>query len=92
MQGYCAAQIGAVTLHLNDGTEELYDENPSSRLEAEFLSFARQIASGDRTACYQMLEYSLKVSRSLTQARLSAGIRFPSDAFMDEKKEYGIKK
>ncbi len=86
LQDTSANLCGAVTLHLNDGTEELYDENPSSRLEAEFLSFARQIASGDRTACYQMLEHSLKVSRSLTQARLSAGIRFPSDAFMDEKK------
>jgi len=39
-----------------------------------------------------MLEYSLMVSRNLTRARLAAGIRFPADAFMDEKKESGIKK
>lgn len=74
-----ANQCGAVTLHLNDGTEERYDESPDSRLEPEFRVFAREIASGDRTICDQLLDHSLLVSRVLTEARLSAGIYFPTD-------------
>lgn len=71
---------GAVTLHLNDGTEEYYDENPqASRLEPEFRLFYQQISSGDRSRCYEMLEQSLLVSRIQTEARIGAGIRFPAD-------------
>ena len=70
---------GPITLHLNDGTEETYDEPPASRLEPEFRAFAREIASGDRAACDAMLDRSLAVSRIQTAARLDAGIRFPSD-------------
>ena len=84
-RGYISQQTPAnacsgVTLHLNDGTEEFYDLNPGdSRLEPEFLRFAREIASGDRTFCYQMLDRSLLVSRVQTGARLGAGIYFPAD-------------
>ncbi len=68
-----------VTLHLNDGTEETFNEEPKSRLEPEFRVFAREIESGNRDFCYQMLEHSLAVSRILTKARLDASIRFPAD-------------
>ena len=68
-----------VKLHLNDGTEETFADNPASRLEPEFRFFARQIASGDRQTCYAQLDHSLAVSRVQTEARLGAGIRFPAD-------------
>lgn len=68
-----------VTLHLNDGTEETFDEEPASRLETEFRAFKKEIDSGDRRFCYEMLEHSLSVSRVQTEARLGAGIRFPAD-------------
>lgn len=40
-----AGTCGAVTLHLNDGTEEVFDENPENRWESEFRAFAWGIAS-----------------------------------------------
>lgn len=66
-------------LHLNDGREEAAADAPGSRLGPEFVAFARQIASGDRTDCYRMLDRSVAVSRVQTQARLDAGVRFPAD-------------
>lgn len=74
-----------VTLHLNDGTEEVYQEHPekpadpSARLEPEFRFFARAIETGDTAACYERLEHTLTVSRVQTQARHSAGIQFAAD-------------
>lgn len=68
-----------ILLHLNDGTEEIYNSNPESRLEPEFRAFAEQIESGDRSRCYAALEHSILVSTIQTQARLGAGIRFPAD-------------
>lgn len=68
-----------VKLHLNNGMEKIHANNPESRLEPEFTFFAQQIASGDRTRCYEMLDHSVKVSRVQTQARLDAGVRFPAD-------------
>lgn len=70
-------------LCLNDGTEERFRSNFSSRLEPEFRAFAREIASGNRDTCYSQLEHSVLVSRILTEARLSAGIRFPTDPMED---------
>ena len=84
-RGYISQQTPAnackgVTLRLNDGTEEFYDLNPEeSRLEPEFVRFAREIASGDRSCCYQMLEQSLLAAGVQTRARLGAGICFPAD-------------
>lgn len=68
-----------IVLHLNDGTEEVFDENPPNRLEPEFRAFREQIESGDHTRCYAALEHSVLVSTVQTQARLGAGIRFPAD-------------
>jgi len=72
-------RCGAVTLRLNDGTEETFDGNPELQWEAEFRHFAKGIASGDTTECYRLLDHSLAVSRVQTEARLGAGIRFPAD-------------
>lgn len=68
-----------ILLRLNDGSEEKYAASPASRLEPEFRFFANEIASGDRTRCYQQLDHSLLVSKIQTKARLDAGIRFPAD-------------
>lgn len=79
MQTTPANQCGAVTLHLNDGTEETFHTPTRHRMETEFRAFARQMQAGDLRACDLMLAHSLEVSRIQTQARLSAGIRFPAD-------------
>lgn len=73
-------RAGEATLHLNGGTEKPFDEMPANRLEPEFRAFSREIASGDRTFCYEMLEHSLAVSKVQTKARLDAGIIFPADS------------
>ena len=74
---------GAITLHLNDGTEETFDENGFTEFEkvwdAEFASFKADLESGSTDHCYELLDQSLLVSRVQTEARLSAGVRFPAD-------------
>lgn len=71
---------GAVTLHYNDGTELHFDENVEyHRMVSEFTEFEKQISSGDRTACYHMLDISLTVTKALYEARLSAEIHFQAD-------------
>ena len=70
---------GEVTLRLNNGGEETFHTPVRHRMEMEFRAFADQIRSGDLEACYAMLAHSLEVSRIQTNARLSAGIRFPAD-------------
>ncbi len=74
-----ANNCGAVTLHLNDGTEEHYDDNPDLQWESEFRAFAAGIDSLDRTGCYEMLDHSLAVAHALYDARQSAGVVFPMD-------------
>lgn len=74
-----ANRFDGALLRLRDGTEEHFQTDLTSRLEPEFRFFAREIASGDRTNCYAQLDHSVLVSRILTEARLSAGIHFPSD-------------
>lgn len=74
-----ANRFNSAVLCLHDGTEERFQADHISRLEPEFRFFAREIVSGDRTKCYVQLDHSVLVSRILTEARLSAGIRFPSD-------------
>lgn len=83
-RGYLEMQSPAnhcldIKLHLNDGTEETFAENPVSRLAPEFQFFAEQIASGERSRCYEQLSRSVLISKVQTKARLSAGIRFPAD-------------
>ncbi|HIR90559.1 MAG TPA: Gfo/Idh/MocA family oxidoreductase [Candidatus Limicola stercorigallinarum] len=79
MQTTPANRCGAVTLHLNDGTEEVFDESPELQWESEFRAFAAGIEAGDRAGCAEKLEHSLAVARVLTEARRQAGVVFPAD-------------
>ncbi len=79
MQTTPANRCGAVTLHLNDGTEEVFDESPELQWESEFRTFAAGIEAGDRAGCAAKLELSLAVARVLTEARRQAGVVFPAD-------------
>lgn len=79
--------IGKVTLELNDGTIEEFDDNMAkTRLIPEFTSFIRAINEKDISFCQSMLEKSIAVSRIQTEARLKAKIRFPADE--TEKNEF----
>ncbi len=73
--------VEPVTLHLNDGTEETFDANPHFRWESEFRSFAADVDAGEKglAHCYQMLDLSLAIARTMTAARTHAGVRFPAD-------------
>ena len=73
MQTTPANRCGAVTLHLNDGTEEVFDESPELQWESEFRAFAAGIEAGDRAGCAAKLELSLAVARVLTEARRQGG-------------------
>lgn len=80
LQKSTANVCGPVTLHLNDGREEYFSLNGKRpRCAAEFETIAHAIAAGDQELCSGMLETSLAVSRVLTAARQSAGIKFPCD-------------
>ena len=80
LQKSTANFCGPVTLHLNDGREEHFSLNGKRpRCAAEFETIAHAIAAGDQELCSGMLETSLAVSRVLTAARQSAGIKFPCD-------------
>ena len=80
LQKSTANVCGPVTLHLNDGREEHFSLNGKRpRCAAEFETIAHAIAAGDQELCSGMLETSLAVSRVLTVARQSAGIKFPCD-------------
>ena len=80
LQKSTANYCGGVTLHLNEGKEEHFNRNGGRpRQAAEFDAFARAIAGGDQELCSRMLDTSVAVSRVLTAARRSAGIRFPCD-------------
>ena len=80
LQKSTANFCGPVTLHLNDGREEHFSLNGKRpRCAAEFEVIAHAIANGDQELCSGMLETSLAVSRVLTAARQTAGIKFPCD-------------
>ena len=74
-----ANQCRNIRLHLNDGTEEYHEDSSESRLEAEFRSFADIIRRNERDTWLALIEDSLRVSRTLTLARMDAGIHFPAD-------------
>ena len=71
---------GGITFHPNEGKEEHYNLNGGRPREAaEFETFARAMESGDQELCTRMQDTSIAVSRVLTVARRSAGIRFPGE-------------
>lgn len=75
-----ANACGAVTLHLNDGTEEVLDRAFPVMWEGEFREFLAQQQAGDLEECYRQLDESLLVSRVQNGIRREAGIIFPADA------------
>ena len=70
---------GAVTLHLNDGTEETFDRSHPIMWEGEFREFLAQQQAGDLDECYRQLDQSLMVSRVQNTVRREAGVIFPAD-------------
>ena len=80
LQKSTANCCGGVTFHPNQGKEEHFNLNGGRpRQAAEFHAFARAIEGGDQELCSRMLDTSVAVSRVLTVARRSAGIKFPCD-------------
>lgn len=77
---YPANVIGKVSLELNDGSEEIFDDGSAKdRLIPEFTEFIRAINEKDFDFCYKKLEQSVAVSELQTKVRLEAGIVFPAD-------------
>lgn len=70
---------GRVALHLNDGTEETYDQSYPVMWEGEFREFLAQQKAGDLDECYRQLDQSLLVSRVQNTIRREAGVIFPAD-------------
>lgn len=70
---------GAVTLHRNDGSEQVFSSVPPHRLVPEFHAFAEMLSSETNLGWREALAHSLRVSELLTQARLDVGIRFAAD-------------
>ena len=80
LQKSTANFCGGITFHPNEGKEEHYNLNGGRpRQAAEFEAFARALDTGDQEPCARMLDTSIAVSRVLTVARRSAGVRFPGD-------------
>ena len=80
LQKSTANCCGGVTFHPNEGKEEHYNLNGGRpRQAAEFEAFARALENGDQELCTRMQDTTIAVSRVLTVARRSAGIRFPCD-------------
>ena len=77
LQKSTANWCGGVTFHPNEGREEHFNLNGGKpRQAAEFHAFARAIAGGDQELCSRMLDTSVAVSKVLTVARRSAGLKF----------------
>ncbi|WP_423405639.1 Gfo/Idh/MocA family protein [Faecalibacterium prausnitzii] len=77
LQKSTANCCGGITFHPNEGKEEHYNLNGGRpRQAAEFHAFARAIEGGDQELCSRMLDTSVAVSKVLTVARRSAGLKF----------------
>ena len=73
--------MGKIILALNDGTrEEFVDDSAAERQLPEFRNFIRALNSADYAYSRRLFAHSLAVCRVQTEARLAAGIKFPSDA------------
>ena len=80
LQKSTANFCGGVTFHPYKGREEHFNLSAGRpRQAAEFHAFAKAIEGGDQELCSRMLDTSVAVSRVLTVARRSAGIKFPCD-------------
>ena len=62
-----------------NGGEETFDRSYPVMWEGEFRHFLEQVDKKDLEGCYAELETSLLVSRVQTEARIGAGVHFPTD-------------
>ena len=75
-----AKDCAAPARYVIQGKEVHYNLNGGRpRQAAEFEAFARALENGDQELCTRMQDTTIAVSRVLTVARRSAGIRFPCD-------------
>lgn len=82
---YPANYVGGVSLELNDGTKESYDDKGyESRAISEFEAFRNAIDNNDYEYCHDKLDESLQVAKILTRARKGAGIIFPADNMISD--------
>lgn len=72
-------RISRVTLTLLDGTEKCFDDMSFIDGLPHFSAFLRAWQTNDRAFFDRQLDASLAVCRMMTEARLSAGVRFPAD-------------
>lgn len=80
LQETTTSVCGPVILHLNDGTQLVFNDNKDRhRMMDEFIEFAKQIDTGNLLSCYQQLEHSLSIMKVATEARYFAGICFLAD-------------
>ena len=72
--------IGKVTLELNDGTVEEYDDGLwKQRVVAEFRDFIQAVNTNDLAYRDEMIQKTLDVCEVQTELRTKAGIIFPMD-------------
>lgn len=72
--------IGPISLELNDGTREEFNDGMSEqRAIPEFHDFFKIIAEDDYHSCMNLLNQSKNVITLMTRARKDAGIFFPAD-------------
>ena len=72
-------RIERVTMTLDDGTERVFEDSSFIDGLPHFSAALRAWQTNDRAFFDRQLDASLKVCRLMTQARLSADIRFPAD-------------
>lgn len=76
---YPPSIVGEVTLELNDGTVEKYDDGAAAvRMVPEFSRFVEAVHTENYEYCYEQLDRSLAVSEVQTIVRQQAGICFPA--------------
>ena len=74
-----AKDCGAPARYVIQGTKGYILQKSTANHCGGVTLFARAIEGGDQELCSRMLDTSVAVSRVLTAARRSAGIRFPCD-------------
>ena len=78
----CSDAFSGVCRHVSALAQQLVDElrqEEGQDAEDRVSSFKADLESGSTDHCYELLDQSLLVSRVQTEARLSAGVRFPAD-------------
>ena len=72
-------RLEQVTMTLNDGTERSFEDSSFTDGLPHFSALLQAWQKQDKEFFGRHLESSLTVSRLMTEARLSVGVRFPAD-------------